>query len=159
MKLLSTFAFALALTTSPAQAASTGALLLQGVVAVVNNIIVTPNGTANTTLNIAGGENAKLVASVKEESNNAAGYKINVKSLNSSELRNLSDPTKKTTYQLSYDGANAISLSSNYQQVKTVTRLAGLTTDNSDVKVSVTAYAAAPAGTYEDTVTFQIVAN
>jgi len=158
MKLLSTLAFALALTAPQAHAASTGTLLLQGVVAVVNNITVTPNGTSNTTLNITGGENGKLVASVLEQSNNIAGYKINVKSQNSSELRNLTDAQKKTTYQLSYDGASAISLSSNYQQVKNVTSLTS-PTDTSEVRVNVTAFAAAPAGTYEDTVTFQIVAN
>lgn len=160
MKLISTFALALTLTTATnVLAASTGTLLLQGVVAVVNNVTVNPVGTSNTTLNITGGENAKTVAAVIEQSNNVAGYKINVKSQNGSELRHLSDPLKKTSYQLSYDNASAVTLSTNYQMVKNVTSYTGLATDSSDVKVNVTAFANAPAGTYEDTVTFQIVAN
>lgn len=147
------------ITTSHAQAASTGTLLLQGVVAVVNNITVTPNGANNTSLDIVNGETNKLVASVQEVSNNLAGYKINAKSNNGSELRNLSDATKKTTYTMSYDGNTAVTLTTTYQEVKNVSSLTGLTTDNSDVNVNVAAFASAPAGTYEDTVTFQIVAN
>ena len=155
-----TLALALVLAASTqAHAASTGTLLLQGVVAVVNNITVIPNGTNNTSLDIVAGETNKLVASVQEVSNNLAGYKINAKSNNGSELRNLSDATKKTTYTMSYNGASAVTLTTSYQQVKNVSSLSGLTTANSDVKVNVAAFASAPAGTYEDTITFQIVAN
>ncbi len=145
--------------TQHAHAADTGTLLLQGVVNVVNSIVVTPNGTNNTTLDIVNGESGKLVASVAETSNNLTGYKINAKSLNGSELRNTSDSSKKTTYTLSYDGGSAVSLSTTYQEVKNVSSLTALTTNNSNVNVNVNAYASAPAGTYEDTVTFQIVAN
>lgn len=159
MKPFSLFAAVLALGCSSAQAADTGTLLLQGTVAVVNNIVVTPNGSNNTSLDIVGGASGVLVASVAETSNNLTGYKINVKSLNGSELRNSADATKKTTYTLSYDGGSAITLTSSYQQVKNVSSLSGLTTNNSNVNATVAAYAAAPAGTYNDTVTFQIVAN
>jgi hypothetical protein len=160
MKTFSLIALAVAaITAQPAKAADTGTLLLQGVVAVVNNIIVTPNGSNNTSLDIVGGETNKLVASVEEVSNNLAGYKINAKSDNGGELRNNSDATKKTTFTLSYDGASALALTTSYQQVKNVSSLTGLTTNNSDVTVNVVAFANAPAGTYEDTVTFQIVAN
>lgn len=154
-----TLAFALAALPTLAIAADTGTLILRGTVAVVNNIAVVPNGNANTTLDIAAGETSKLVASVQETSNNVTGYKINVKSANGSELRNTDDATKKTTYTLSYDAGSAVTLTTSYQQVKNVTSLSGLTVDNSDVNVTVAAYASAPAGTYEDTVTFQIVAN
>lgn len=150
---------ALLLTTGAAQAASTGTLLLQGTVALVNDIVVTPNGSNNTTLDIVGGAAGVLVASVAETSNNLTGYKINAKSDNGSELRNTSDATKKTTYTISYDGGSAVTLTTSYQQVKNVTSLTGLTTNNSNVNATVAAYAAAPAGTYSDTVTFQIVAN
>lgn len=159
MKYLVLSVLALTVGAAPARAADTGTLLLQGVVAVVNSIVVTPNGANNTTLDIVNGESNKLVASVEETSNNLAGYKINAKSANGSELRNTTDATQKTTYTLTYDGASAVTLTSAYQQVKNVASLPGLTVDNSDVAVSVAAYAAAPAGTYEDTVTFQIVAN
>jgi hypothetical protein len=158
MKFLAFAVFALTVTTQ-AQAADTGTLLLQGVVSAVNSITVTPNGANNTTLDIVNGESSKLVASVQETSNSLTGYKINAKSANGSELRNTSDAAQKTTYTLSYDGASPVTLTTAYQQVKNVSSLTGLTTNSSDVAVTVAAYAAAPAGTYEDTVTFQIVAN
>lgn len=159
MKFLALTALTSALAATPALAADTGTLLLQGTVAVVNSIVVTPNGSNNTSLDIVNGESNKLVASVQETSNNLAGYKINAKSLNGSELRNASDATQKTTYTLSYDGASPVTLTTAYQQMKNVTSLPGLAVDNSDVAVTVAAFASAPAGTYEDTVTLQIVAN
>jgi hypothetical protein len=152
------FIAAITITASTAYAADTGTLLLQGTVALVNNIVVTPNGSNNTTLNILNGSTA-LVAKVSESSNNLTGYKINAKSLNGSELRNGLDATKKTTYTISYDGGSAVTLSTSYQQVKNVTSLTGLTNNASAVNATVAAYAAAPAGTYSDTITFQIVAN
>jgi hypothetical protein len=142
-----------------AQAADTGTLLLQGVVASTNNIVITPNGSNNTSLNITAGDNNKLVASVVESSNNLTGYKINAKSANNSELRHGTSANVKTTYTLSYNGGTAATLSQNYQQVKNVTQLNGMTSNTSNVVVNVAALASAPAGTYSDTVTFQIVAN
>ncbi len=129
--------------TTQAQAADTGTLILRGVVPAVNNIVVTPNGSNNTTLDVAAGVSNKLVASVLETSNTVLGYKINVKSANGSELRNTVDASKKTNYQLSYNGASAVSLSTNYQMVKNVTSLSGLTNATSNVQVSVTAFPAA----------------
>ena len=140
-------------------AADTGTLLLQGLVNATNNIVVTPNGTNNTTLNITDGESNKLVASVLETSNNLTGYKINAKSTNGSELRHSAQASVKTTYTMSYDGGSAVSLTTAYQQLKNVSSLTGLTSNTSNVTVSVAALANAPAGTYADTVTFQIVSN
>jgi len=148
-----------ATTTQSAHAADTATLLLRGIVAVVNNIEVTPNGSSNLNLNITGGESSKLVAAVVETSNNVTGYKINVKSLNQGELRHTVDATRKTTYRLGYNGQTPIALTQNYQQVKSVTSLNGLTAASSPVVVDVQALPNAVAGTYEDTVTFQIVAN
>lgn len=154
-----TFALTALALVSQAQAADTGTLLLRGEVAVVNNILVKPNGTANTNLDILGGESNKLVAAVEETSNNSTGYKINVKSQNQGELRNTKDASRKTTYRLGYNGQSPISLTQNYQQVKNVSVLNGQTTASSNVVVDVSALPNAVAGTYEDTVTFQIVAN
>ncbi len=142
-----------------ALSADTGTLLLQGTVALVNNIVITPNGSNNTSLDIQSGSANVLVASVTETSNNLTGYKINIKSLNGGELRNSADATKKTTYTISYNGGSAVTLSTSYQQVKNVSSLSGLTSNSSNVNASVAAYSSAPAGTYSDTVTFQIVAN
>lgn len=154
-----TLAILALLAPNQAHASDTGTLLLQGTVALVNNIVITPNGSNNTSLNITGGASNVLVASVTETSNNVTGYKINVKSANGSELRNSSDATKKTTYTLSYNGGSAVTLTTSYQMVKNVSTLSGLTSNSSNVNATVAAYAAAPAGTYSDTVTFQIVAN
>lgn len=144
-----------------ANAASTGTLLLSGVVPVVANITVTPNGTNNTTLNITGGETAKNVASVLEQSNNASGYKIFLYSANVGELRHTVTPTIKTTYTISYNGASAITPGSSASptQVKNVASLTSLSNNTSQVTVNVTALPSAAAGTYTDTVTFSIVSN
>lgn len=153
------YLIAAALLAAPmAHALDTGTLLLQGTVAAQNDIVVTPAGTNNTTLDIVGGASV-LVASVAETSNNLTGYKINAKSANGSELRHGSDALKKTTYTISYDGGTPVTLTTSFAEVKNVTSLSGLTTNNSDVNATVAPYAAAPAGTYSDTITFQIVAN
>jgi hypothetical protein len=141
-------------------AASSGTLNLSGVVAVVNEISVNAQSQA-TTLDIEAGESNLLVADVQETSNNLAGYTIQLYSLNAGELQNASDASKKTNYQLSYDGGSLITppSTSSPLTVKTVSSLAGRTTNSSQVKVNVTPYTNAPAGTYSDVVTFSIVAN
>ena len=140
-------------------AASTGTLLLSGTVAVVNDIVITPSN--NTTLNILSGEVAKNVGSVAETSNNVLGYKIYMYSNNAGELQHTGDNSKKTTYQVSYGGGSYVTppLVGSPVQVKNVSSLSGLTTNNSTVLVNVTAYASAISGTYTDTITFSIVAN
>lgn len=139
-------------------AADTGTLILSGTVAASCNLVVSPNGSNNTTLNIVGGDANKLVATVNETCNNATGYKINLKSDNGGELRHSATPSLKTTYTLSY-GGQTVTPTANYQQVKNVTVLNSPANVNSNVNATVAAYAAALAGTYSDTVTFQIVAN
>lgn len=137
--------------------ASTGVLILQGVVGVINDIVITPSG--NLTLNITAGEVNKTVASVAETSNNLSGYKIFISSPTGGELRNTTDSTKATPYQIRYAGATAVTPTIAGVQVKNVTTLAALTTVNSSVAVNVTAYPLAPAGTYQDSLTISIVAN
>ncbi|MEK2643852.1 hypothetical protein [Bdellovibrio sp. BCCA] len=144
---------------STAMAASSGTLLLQGTVNAINDVVVTANGTNNTTLNIVAGETGKNVASVAETSNNLAGYKIYISSATGGELRNTADATKKTSYKIGYDGATAVTPTVAGVMVKNVTSLTGLTNDTSDVVAEVTAYSTAPAGTYQDTLTVAIVAN
>lgn len=153
-----TIVSAIALLSSTAFAAGTGTLNIQGTVALVNDITITANANA-TALSVTGGETNKLVASVTETSNNLNGYKINAKSLHASQLVHSVDGTKKTPYTLSYNGGTAITLTAVDQQVKNVSSLSGLTTASSNMNVNVTAYANAPAGTYNDTITISIVAN
>lgn len=139
-------------------AASTGTLLLQGVVNLVNDIVITANANA-TTLNILGGETNKLVASVAETSNNLLGYHIEMSSANAGQLKHTIDSSKQTAYTVSYNGGAAVALTATPQTVKNVASLSGLATANSNVNVNVTAYPTAIAGTYQDTVTISIVAN
>jgi hypothetical protein len=145
--------------TAPAWAASSDTLLLQGSVTAVNDIAVTAVAGVNDSLDITGGVSGLTVANVAETSNNLAGYKITMASANAGELRNTADATKKTTYTVSYDGAAAVTPGTSAAQVKNVSSLSGLTTNSSALQVNVTAYPAAPAGTYNDTLTLAIIAN
>lgn len=147
--------FALALTS---YAADTGTLILSGVVLSSCNLVITPNGSNNTTLNITGGEVSKLVANSLETCNNLTGYKINLKSANAGELRNAVVPSLKTTYTLTY-GGQTVTPTTNYQEVKNVTVLNAPAIATSAINATVAAYPAAMAGTYSDTVTVQIVVN
>jgi hypothetical protein len=140
-------------------AASSGTLVLSGTVPLVNDLVVAANGTNNTSLNISGGESARLVASVAETSNNATGYTITLASANGGQLTNTADATKKTSYQVSYNGGGYAQPSAAAATVKSVSSLGAQTTNTSAVRVNVTAYPGAPAGTYSDTLTLTIVAN
>lgn len=156
MKML---ALLLALITTPAFASDTATLILSGIVPAVANLTVTPNGTANTTLDIVNGTNNLLVATAQESCNTPTGYKINIKSQTGGLLVNATNANLKTTYTLSY-GGQQLTLTQNYQQAKNVTVLNSPAVNvSSNINVSVAAYAAALAGTYSDTVTLQIVAN
>lgn len=155
---VATFAFSTLLLAISAQAASTGTLLIQGTVSLVNDIVITPTANA-TTLNITGGETSKLVATVAETSNNLTGYKIQMSSVNAGKLIHTVDNTKLTPYTVSYNGGSGVSLTTSPQTVKTVASLSGLATATSNVNTSVTALPTAIAGTYQDTITVSIVAN
>jgi len=152
--LLATFLVA----SSSTFAAATGTLIISGTISPVNDLTITPTVDA-TNLNIIAGETAKLVASATETSNSLTGYKIRMKSLNSSKLVNTVNATYHTNYTISYNGGSYLTLSNVDQDVKNVSSLSGLTTQNSDIKVNVTAYPTGPAGVYSDTITVSIIAN
>lgn len=137
-------------------AASTGDLTISGVVAPINDIVITPKAAA-TALNILAGETAKSVADVSETSNSATGYKISMRSANGGSLNNTSSPTvKKTAYTVAYAGSSTyVSLTTVDQVVKSVSS-SSLVTNSSDVSVNVTAFGTAPAGTYQDIITISI---
>jgi hypothetical protein len=140
-------------------AATSGTLLLQGTVSEVMSLTVTAEGTDNTTLNITGGETNKKVGSAAETSNRLSGYVIKMSSQNGGELRHTVDAAKKTTYKISYNGAAAVTPTTTAAVVKTVSSLAGLTTNTSNINATVVALPNAVAGTYQDTLTFSIEAN
>lgn len=149
----------LALYSASGWAASSGTLLLSGTVPLVNDIAVTANGTNNTSLNISAGESAKLVANVAETSNNGTGYTVTLSSANGGQLKNSSDASKKTTYQVSYNGGSYAQPGTLPVTVKTVNSLSAQTTNTSAIRVNVAAFANAPAGVYSDTLTLTIAAN
>ena len=142
-------------------AASIGSILLSGTVAVVNEVVITANGSHNTSLNITGGESGKNIASVLETSNNPEGYVITLCSDNAGELRHSNDSSQKTTYSVSYDGGSyqAPPACSNALEVKSVSSMSGLGSDTSQILVNVTAFPLAPAGSYSDSLTISIAAN
>lgn len=155
-----TFAATVAAMSFTTFAATQDTLLLEGQVGATLNISVAADANA-TALNITGGESDTQVAVVTEESNNLAGYKVFMSSANAGELRNTSDPSQLTTYQINYDGSGYITppLAASAVEVKDSGALPVLTTDTSNVLINVSSYALAPAGTYQDTVTFSIIAN
>lgn len=144
---------------SQAFAASTGTLLLQGTIAAVNDIVVTPNAANNTSLNILAGESGKNVGSVQEQSNNLNGYKIFISSATGGFLVHTINSASKTSYKIGYNGAATVTPTVAPVQVKNVSSLSGLTTANSAVTADVTAYPNGIAGLYQDTLTISIQAN
>jgi spore coat protein U-like protein len=140
-------------------AATSGSLLLRGVVGVVNEITVAAEGSDNLNLNILGGESNKLVGKATEKSNNLAGYKITISSPTNGQLRHTVDATKYSSYTISYGGASAVAPTVSGVQVKNVTSLNSLTTNISEIRANITANPNAVAGTYEDTLTVTITAN
>lgn len=149
----------IALSHQSAVAATTGTLNLSGTVAVVSELTVNPNGANNSSLDILDGEANKLVGTTTETSNNLAGYQIKLSSLNGGELRNTSDNNKKTNYTISFDGGATTAPSTTPTTVKNITSLGTLTTDTSEIRISVEALATAAAGTYTDTLTLSIESN
>lgn len=149
---------AILLLSTVAFGAASGTLTISGTVLQINDIEIFPTADS-TNLNIVAGNSGLLVANVSETSNNLTGYTISMRSANASQLIHSVDSSKMTSYQVSYDGGDYVSLTNSDQVVKNVGSLAGLTSDSSTVAVNVTPYATAPAGTYSDVITISIAAN
>lgn len=137
-------------------AATSGTLLLQGSVAEDNSVTITPTGTNNISLDIISGESAKLIASVSETCNNALGYKIKLQSLNNGSLLN---NAASVAYTISYSGGSYQTIPNTPLQVKNISSLTQKTTNNSEVRISITATPNAVSGTYSDTLTLSIEGN
>lgn len=140
-------------------AATTGTLLLQGTVAEVLNIVVTPEAVAST-LDLATTQSDLLVATVNEQSNSNSGYTISISSANDGNLLR-SGGTETFAYTLKYAGASVSLAGSSSTPVTAKTQSTAGTYDvNSNVEVSYTGVPATSmvAGTYADTLTFEISA-
>ena len=138
-------------------AATTGELILSGLVNTVFSITVTADPAASS-LDIEGGENATKVATVAEQSNNPGGYKIRVSSDNGGKLINNTNANSFLSYQISYGGGSNLQPSVSATTVKTVASLASPANANSDVTISFTGKSDALGGTYSDRLVFEISA-
>lgn len=157
MALLMTLGF-LAFGGNAAVASDTGVITLSGSIGIVNEIVITQTPEA-TNLDILGGEEGLLIATVEESSNSPTGYTIFMNSVNDSNLVNTENGEESVTYTVSYDGAAPISLTTADMPVKTVGELAGLVTDESQVVINVIADGTNASGTYTDLITVSIAAN
>jgi hypothetical protein len=160
-KLIGTLgALAFVATASNAFGTSRASLYLAGEIEVITNLFVNPEIGTIDTLDIVAGETARQVATVDEESNNAAGYRIDMESVNAGNLQH-NDGTSNVPYTISYDGgaATAPGAVGTPAAVKTSGALTGLTTDNSTVEITFAAGGTTlPAGAYTDTLIFTMVA-
>lgn len=141
-------------------AATTGDITISGTVDPELSISLSTNTYA--TLDITGGGD-HTVAVATEICNDLDGYKIYAHSTYGSELRNAANSAVKTTYTVKYDGsATGVTLgagSANKVELKDSGALTTAANHDSNIVVDVTAFADAPAGTYADTVTLEVVAN
>ncbi len=140
--------------TSSIHAATSGSLLLQGVITKKLSIEVTP-ATIASGLDLTTTQIDLSVASVRERSNSSSGYKVNVRSLNLGKLKR-TGATEIIPYTLKY-GTSTVDLSTAIGQTfnNAITSVANVIRD---VKIS---YTGTPEenlveGVYADTVTFEI---
>ncbi len=154
------FTLLLALLMSSSFAATNGLLLLQGIVQEELSLTVNAQSVASN-LDLETTQTNLLVASVDENSNSNTGYKITISSANNGVLKR-SGGSETISYLLKYDGStvNLAGSSTTPVQSKNV-GTAGVYSDSSDVNISYTgaANSSRVAGTYTDTLTFEIAAN
>jgi hypothetical protein len=137
-------------------AATSGTLLLQGVVAQKLSIAVTPAAAASA-LDLSTSQTNLTVASVNEKSNSKTGYKVTITSANAGNLKR-TDGADVFAYSMKY-GGSAVSLSgvgTTFSQAS-----AASVNVNKDISISYTGVAAESMveGTYADTLTLNIAAN
>lgn len=147
----------IALNTTNLLAATSGTLLLQGVVAKKIAISVTPEAAAST-LDLETSQSNLKVATVNEQSNSKTGYKVTISSENLGKLKR-TDGAEVFSYSLKYAGS-AVSLSSVSGSTFTNSSASAVNV-NKDLTIS---YTGVPAesmveGTYADTLTVNIAAN
>lgn len=153
MKLLLATLFLLSPTT---YSATTGSLLLQGIVPAVRSVTVTPETVAST-LDLATTQTNLKVATINEKSNSVFGYKLTITSVNLSNLKRTTG-VEVFPYTIKYNGVSApVTSVSGYS----VNSNSFPTNVNKDLTIS---YTGVPAeqmteGTYTDTLTFTISAQ
>ncbi len=147
----------LTLTSTSVFAATSGTLLLQGVVAKKISIVVTAQGVASA-LDLERSQSGLKVATVNEKSNSNTGYKVTITSANLGKLKRTSG-SEVFSYSLKY-GGSSVGLSSAAGSVFRSSSAAAVNV-NKDLTVSYTGIAneSMVEGTYSDTLTLNIASN
>lgn len=150
----------IALTTllaSTAFASSTATLQLNGVIA--SAVSISLDTTSSQVFDLTNGETDALVATATEISNSNTGYVINVASVNNGAFVSTSDSNFSVNYTMKYDG-QTLNLASGSDTVDK-SASTGVVNNQSPITISYTGVPAVGfrSGTYQDTVTLEIVAN
>lgn len=138
-----------------AYSATTGTLLLKGVVGQVLSITVTPETVASN-LPLSVTQTDTKVATINEKSNSSTGYKVRITSDNLGNLKRASG-TELFPYTMKYNGSS-VNLSTGQNFVNSTTSTVNV---NRDVTISYTGVPESNMveGTYTDLVTFEISVN
>ena len=134
---------------------ASGDLALSGTVATRCALIVSALDEA-TQLKISEGESNALVANVTEQTNNLAGYRVTVRSSNNGKLVNIASPSQGVAYQIAYDGGAMVAPTNVPKEVKNSGVLTSAANHISPVRVTIAPQPSALAGTYSDTLTFEL---
>jgi hypothetical protein len=144
--------------TTTSFAATSGTLLLQGIVAKKVSIVVTPQAVASA-LVLETSQTDLKVATAVEQSNSSTGYKVTVSSANLGKLKR-TDGSEVFSYTLKYGGAS-VGLSTAAGSVVANSSSASVVNVSKDMAISYTGVAAETMveGTYADTLTVNIASN
>lgn len=151
------FAVALLTTmTSSAFAATSGTLLLKGIVPRLVNITVTAE-TVAANLPLETTQSNTKVATVNEQSNSNTGYKVTVSSANAGKLVHSTVSSSSVAYTARYNNS-AMNLAS--AQTVTYSSSASVNANrNFDISYTGVPHENLIEGNYQDTITFTIAAN
>ncbi len=144
--------------TGTLHAATSGNMLLQGTIAQVLSIVITPVSGVNTKLDLSTNQTNLVVGSIQEVSNASSGYKILLTSANAGTLKHATTKTA-LNYTARYNGSN-VTLSTTAKTIFTQTTGGAFnTTKKFDVSFNGQGATNLTEGTYSDTLTFTIQVN
>lgn len=157
MKNFLTLSVLVGLLSTQSFAATSGTLLLQGVVAKKVSIVVTPESVASA-LNLETSQTDLKVAAVNERSNSKTGYKVTITSANLGKLKRTDGP-EVFNYTMKY-GGSAVGLSTSAGSVFN-NASTSVVNVNKDLAISYTGALNETMieGTYSDTITLNIASN
>lgn len=145
------------LLSTTAYSATTGTILLQGIIPKLLSITVSPQ-TISSSLDLSTTQSDLLVGVVNEKSNSLLGYKVTVTSSNLGNLKRVSG-TEVFPYSMKYNGA-VVNLSTvSGTTFTTASPLPANVNKNINVSYTGVPQESMVEGTYSDVVTFTIASN